>query len=116
MSTGTTLTGRRLSMAALTLALLAALLPAAAARAGHIDLSFMTQPGDGTGGSPLFVQPIVHADNGGPVAGLAVTLEIRPQDNEVGGTLTCTSGTTVVTNGAGNAVFSGCEIDRAQRD
>ncbi|MBM4408186.1 MAG: hypothetical protein FJ038_06240 [Chloroflexi bacterium] len=51
-----------------------------------------TQPGDGTGGSPLFVQPIVHADNGGPVAGLAVTLEIRPQDNEVGGTLTCTSG------------------------
>lgn len=116
MSTGSTWTTRRLSLAALILAMLAIMLPATTVRAAHIDLSFTTQPGDGTGGSPFSVQPVVHADNGGPVAGLAVTLVIRPQDNDVGGTLTCTGGTTVVTNGAGNAVFTGCEIDRAQQD
>lgn len=107
---------RRPLMAAVLLSLMAAILPAANVSAAHIDLSFATQPGNGTGGSPLTRQPVVHADNGGPVAGLAITLVIRPADNDVGGTLTCTSGTTVVTNGAGNAVFTGCEIDRAQNN
>lgn len=115
MRTLSSLAGRPLR-AAVIVALLAALLPAANATAAHINLTFTTQPGNGTGGSPLSVQPVVHANSGGPVGGLAVTLEIRPADNFAGGVLSCTSGTAVVTNGAGNATFTGCEVDLAQNN
>lgn len=116
MGARTASTARRLPLlVALVLSLVASLLPASTAFAAHINLTFTTQPGDGLGGQPLSVQPVVHADDAGsPVSGLAVTLQIRPQNNTVDATLSCTSGLTVVTNGAGDAVFTGCEIDLAQ--
>ncbi len=100
-------------IAVLLAALLAALLPAANVAAAHITLTFDTQPGDGTGGSPLSMDPVVHADDGADVPGLAVTIEIHPNWNPSGGILTCTSGLTVVTDAFGDATFAGCEIDKA---
>ena len=110
---------RRMLLVAVTAGLLASLLPATPVAADHINLVFSTQPGDGLGGAPLSTQPLVTADiNGAPVNGLAITLSIRPQDNDAGGMLTCTGpmGTTATTAPNGVATFSGCEIDRAQND
>ena len=82
---------RRMVLVAVTAGLLVSLLPATPVAADHIDLVFSTQPGDGLGGVPFSTQPVVTADiDGAPVNGLAITLSIRPQDNDAGGTLTCT--------------------------
>lgn len=105
--------GRRPALIAVLLAaMLAALLPAANVAAAQ-TVTFTTEPGNGTGGSPFSTQPIVNVDDGGPVDNEPVTLEIHPNWNASGGILTCTSTLTVNTNPAGNAIFAGCKIDKA---
>jgi hypothetical protein len=79
--------------------------------ASQVDLT--TEPGNGTGGSPLSTQPVVAVqDAGGNTVTTdtsAVTLTIGT--NPSGGTLTCTTNPRNAV--AGVATFAGCSIDKA---
>ncbi len=75
------------------------------------QLTFSTQPGDGTGGSALSVQPQVTVEDGAgnPVSSTAtVTLAITSPG---GATLTCVSNAVAAVGGI--ASFSGCAINKA---
>jgi type II secretory pathway pseudopilin PulG len=75
-----------------------------------IRLVFGTQPGNGTGGSPLSPQPAVFIEDnsGNVVPGDSSTVTLAIGNNPGSGTLSGCSSTTV--NGV--ATFAGCKIDK----
>jgi hypothetical protein len=76
-------------------------------------LTFTTQPGNGTAGQPLAVQPVVAvqaADGTTITSDNTTTITLAVSD---GGTLTCTGGLTK-TVVAGVATFSGCSVTPAR--
>ncbi len=74
-------------------------------------LVFSTQPGNGTGGSPLSTQPVVSIEdaNGNLVPGDSSMVTLAIGTNPGGGTL---SGCTGTSNGNGIVSFAGCKIDK----
>lgn len=75
---------------------------------GVASVSFITQPGAGTGGSLLSVQPVVGIYNGsGNLTSATVTLSLS--GGVVGDALTCTSNS--LTPATGVADFSGCSVN-----
>ena len=103
---------------ALTIALLASLVPLAASSAAGIpaEVRFTVQPGDPTiAGQSFAPQPAVRVEDvaSSPVAdGTAVVLSIRAGSGTAGAILTCAGGNNRFTTG-GIATWSGCTIDRA---
>ena len=75
-----------------------------------VKLVFGTQPGNGTGGSPLSTQPVVWIEDnsGNVVSGDNSTVTLAIKSNPGNGTLSGCSDTTV--NGV--ATFTGCKIDK----
>jgi len=89
----------------LTLALVGSLLPLTAAMAAGVHLSFTGQPPNpATAGVAFPVTVHVQDDAAAPLNGVSVTLDVAPANNPGGDTLTCASGTTVVSNASGNAL------------
>ena len=85
-------------------------MPGVAAR-----IAFLTQPGNGMGGSPLGTQPVVALlDAGGNQAtgaGSAITVALTAGSGTNGAMLLCANGNAVAPAG-GLAVFAGCAVDR----
>jgi RHS repeat-associated protein len=94
----------------------------ASASSTPAHVSFKTQPGGGSPGSPLSAMPKVHVtDNGSPAAaveGADVTLTLDvvfPADQPTSPpALTCDL-MKVTTNSSGDAAFTGCKVSRAGR-
>ncbi|MCW2672994.1 MAG: hypothetical protein JWP14_1583, partial [Frankiales bacterium] len=89
----------------------------ASSPAAHV--SFATQPGGGSAGSPLSTQPKVHVTDSGNAAvsaDVTLTLDVVFPANQLTSppALTCTH-TTVTTDSSGDATFAGCKVTRAGR-
>jgi hypothetical protein len=106
---------RRLFGISVAAALLASLVRVTAVSAAGEGTTFAVQPGGAiTGGLAFPQQPTVNAvNNSGPQSGVVITLSIRPTTGTAGATLSCAGGNSKTTNGSGDAVFTGCEIDKA---
>jgi protocatechuate 3,4-dioxygenase beta subunit len=77
------------------------------------QLSFQTQPGNGTGGNDLSVQPIISIlDAGGNIVSSATnSISLAIGNNPAGGTLSANTNPFNAMNGL--ATFSGVKIDKA---
>jgi len=76
-------------------------------------IAFTTQPGNGTGGSPLTTQPVVTLEDAGgnTVIGTAQNITLAIQNNPGGGNLGGTT-TVAVNAGTGVATFTNISIDK----
>lgn len=82
-----------------------------AAAVGSVSqLRFATQPGDGTGGSPLQPQPVVEALDAAGVP-VPATVSLALDGDPAGVTFDCPNTTAPATGGV--AAFHGCDVDRA---
>jgi RHS repeat-associated protein len=76
------------------------------------ELSFVTQPGGGTGGTPWLTQPEVLVEDAGgnqlPSDSASIALSVAPGTGT--GALSCSANPLPATRGA--AQFGGCEIDK----
>jgi hypothetical protein len=89
------------------------LLPAVAASAVGVNLSFTTSPPNPAKAGTNFPVTVHVQDNAAaPLSGVLVTLDIDPAHNPGGASLVCASGTSISTGAAGNASFTSCHIDK----
>ena len=81
---------------------------------GAAKLAFTTQPGNGTGGSPLSVQPVVTLQdaNGNTVTGVAQNVTVAIQNNAGPGGVLSGTLTVAVNTGTGQATFTNLAIDK----